>query len=296
MGITAWAGKDFYAVLGVPSEATPADVKQAFHALAKAHHPDVTTLSLDTETRFAEVSEAYEVLSDPRLRERYDESRAAVTTPEVRTSSRGQEVRAPEPGVPVSAGDVEFHAARLNGQGWFALIALGVLVLAVAGFTALSWFWSLDALSANGGPTVSAEARVGQTYYIDSGLGPSPGSTEATVQVESVTASAKLEAAESGTITTVPIRLVACRQEPGVAPVDIVPADQVRSQCTSVRVLTPGDTLEVGEAADHLLYELPLTAAGDYVDLSATLGYSQGRRDAEVTVTSESSTRIHSRR
>ena len=289
MGTNAWVGKDFYAVLGVPSDATTADITQAFHALAKAHHPDVQTGSLDTKTRFAEVSEAYEVLSDPSLRARYDASRAAVATHDVRTSSRGQEAHAPERDVPFSAGEVELGAAARNGQGWFALIALGVFVLAVAGFSAVSWFWGLHTLSANGATRVSADARVGQTYYIDSGLGPSPGSTEATVQVDSVSASAKLTAA-SGAITTVPIRLVACRQMPGVAPIDIVPADDVRSQCSSVRVLAPGDTLDVGEAADHLLYELPITATGEYTDLSATLGYSQGRRDAEVTA--ESTARI----
>lgn len=296
MGTKAWAGKDFYAVLGVPSDATTAEIKQAFHALAKVHHPDVQTLWLDTEARYLEVSEAYEVLSDPMLRARYDDSRAPVTTPEMTTGSRHEEARPPRQDVPFSAGDVEFHAARLNGKGWGALVGLGVLVLAVLGITALSWFWSLEALSANGAPTVSADAQVGQTYYVDSGLGPSRGMTEASVQVRSVTASAKIEAPGTVTITTVPIRLVACRQKPSVAPVDIVVADQVSSQCASVRVLVPGDVVDVGEAADHLLYELPLTAAGDYRDLSATLGYSQGGRDAEVTATSEPSTRIHAHR
>jgi hypothetical protein len=199
-----------------------------------------------------------------------------------------------QPYVPLTPGEVEFQRARLYGQGWFALIGLGVVVLAVVGFAALSWFWNLDALSVNGVPTVSGEGRIGQTFYIDSGIGPAPGSTEATVQVQSVTASTKFQAADSGTITTVPIRLVACRQETDIAPIDIVLADQVRSHCTSVRALTPGGTLAVGEAADQLLYALPLTAAGDYIDLSATLGYSQGRRTAEVTA--ESSTTVHARR
>jgi hypothetical protein len=293
MGASTWVDKDYYAVLGVPSDATPTDIKQAFHALAKVHHPDVQTVSLDTETQFADVYEAYEVLSDPRLRAEYDESRAPATTPEVRTTSHGQQVRAPEPDLPLNLGEVEFHAARLNGRGWFAFIAVGVVVLAIVGVLSASWLWTTRALYAQRAAAVSADGRVGQTFYLDTGIGPSVGSAEATVQVESVTATAKLNAAGSG-ITTVPIRLVDCRPKPNVAPVDIVLADQVLSQCSSVRVVTPGDTLEVGSATGQLLYELPLTAQGDYVDLSVTLDYSQGRQAGEVTAESPAPwTKVH---
>jgi len=282
MGESTWDDKDYYAVLGVPLDATPADVKRAFHTLVKVHHPDVQTVSLDTETDFAEVYEAYEVLSDPRLRAEYDESRAPTTAPEVRTTSHGQPRRAPEPDLPSNLGEIEFHAARLNGRGWFDFIAIGVVVLAIVGLMAASSFGTTHALFAQRPAAVSAEGRVGQTFYVDTGIGPAIGSAEATVQVESVTATTKINAAGSG-MTTVPIRLVNCRPKPYVAPVDLVLADQVLSQCLSVDVVAPGDTLEVGRATGQLLYELPLTAQGDYVDVSATLDYRQGLKKGEVT-------------
>jgi molecular chaperone DnaJ len=62
---------DYYEVLGVPRDASDADVKKAFRRLARELHPDVSE-ETDTEHRFREVAEAYEVLSDPERRQTYD--------------------------------------------------------------------------------------------------------------------------------------------------------------------------------------------------------------------------------
>jgi DnaJ-class molecular chaperone len=64
--------KDPYRVLDVPRSADQAAIKQAYRKLAKALHPDRNPGSKQAEQRFREVTEAYDVLSDPGKRARYD--------------------------------------------------------------------------------------------------------------------------------------------------------------------------------------------------------------------------------
>ena len=64
--------KDYYAIMGVPRDATPEQVKQAYRKLARKYHPDVSK-EKDAEARFKEVGEAYEVLRDPEKRAAYDQ-------------------------------------------------------------------------------------------------------------------------------------------------------------------------------------------------------------------------------
>jgi curved DNA-binding protein len=65
--------QDYYAVLGVPKSATQKDIKAAYRKLARQHHPDVNPGDKSAEDRFKQVGEAYEVLSDPDKRTKYDE-------------------------------------------------------------------------------------------------------------------------------------------------------------------------------------------------------------------------------
>ena len=67
---------DLYDVLGVPGTASEAEIRRAFHALAKRYHPDVNPGSPDAARRFVEVGGAAETLLDARRRASYDESRA----------------------------------------------------------------------------------------------------------------------------------------------------------------------------------------------------------------------------
>jgi molecular chaperone DnaJ len=64
--------KDFYETLGVARGANADEIKRAYRALARKHHPDVAENKAEAEHRFKEINEAYEVLSDPRKREQYD--------------------------------------------------------------------------------------------------------------------------------------------------------------------------------------------------------------------------------
>ncbi len=65
--------KDFYEVLGVPRTASQKEISSAFRKLARKHHPDLNAGNKEAEARFKEISEAHEVLSDPKKRELYNE-------------------------------------------------------------------------------------------------------------------------------------------------------------------------------------------------------------------------------
>jgi DnaJ-class molecular chaperone len=65
--------RDYYKTLGVERAATAAQIKSAYRKLARKHHPDVNPGKKDAEQRFKEINEAYQVLSDPEKRKKYDE-------------------------------------------------------------------------------------------------------------------------------------------------------------------------------------------------------------------------------
>ncbi len=65
--------KDYYSTLGVAKTATDKEIKQAYRKLARKHHPDVNPNDKGAESRFKDLTEAYEVLGDPVKRKKYDE-------------------------------------------------------------------------------------------------------------------------------------------------------------------------------------------------------------------------------
>lgn len=70
---TSRTHKDYYVVLGVGRNATQKEIKDTYRKLARKYHPDANNSSKETEEKFKEVSEAYEVLKDPKKRKEYDE-------------------------------------------------------------------------------------------------------------------------------------------------------------------------------------------------------------------------------
>lgn len=67
------AGRDYYQVLGVNRNASAKEIKQAYRRLARKHHPDVNPGDKSAEAKFKEINEAYEVLSNPEKRRKYDQ-------------------------------------------------------------------------------------------------------------------------------------------------------------------------------------------------------------------------------
>lgn len=100
--------KDYYQTLGVARGATDADIKKAFRKLAREFHPDVAKDKKKAEEKFKEINEAYEVLSDPDKRKKYDELGANWKS--------GAEFR-PPPGYEHFGGQRGFRGGAGGGRG-----------------------------------------------------------------------------------------------------------------------------------------------------------------------------------
>jgi molecular chaperone DnaJ len=91
------AKEDFYKILGVKKDAKPDEIKKAYRRLARKYHPDVNPGDKAAEDRFKQMSEAFDVLSDPKKRKVYDRfgqysdnlANAAEAGPAGATYSRG---------------------------------------------------------------------------------------------------------------------------------------------------------------------------------------------------------------
>ena len=104
-----WAEKDYYKMLGVSKDATAAEIKKSFRALAKKHHPDSNENDPKSEAKFKEVSEAYDVLSNETTRKEYDEARSLFGGGGFRVPGTG--------GFPGAGGAANFDFSDLLNRG-----------------------------------------------------------------------------------------------------------------------------------------------------------------------------------
>ena len=103
--------KDFYKILGVDKKSTADEIKKKYRSLARDLHPDKTSGDVALEEKFKAVSEAYDILSDPKKRAEYDEARSLF--------ERGG-FRAPTGGGNYQGGDFSDIFAGGNPQDIFA--------------------------------------------------------------------------------------------------------------------------------------------------------------------------------
>ena len=82
--------KDYYKILGVPKDADAATIKKAYRKLAKDLHPDANSGDKKIEEKFKAVSEAYDVVSDPKRRAEYDEAQRYGAAGPMSGGRRGQ--------------------------------------------------------------------------------------------------------------------------------------------------------------------------------------------------------------
>src|SRR5438045_7119240 len=64
---------DYYETLGVPRKAESEDIRKSYRKLARKYHPDLNPGDKSSEERFKNVQEAYDILSDPKKRQMYDQ-------------------------------------------------------------------------------------------------------------------------------------------------------------------------------------------------------------------------------
>jgi len=104
---------DLYVVLGVPHEASEADIKRAYRRLARRYHPDINPGDGTAEMRFRQILQAYETLVDPERRHRYDAGGAPL---------------APEPPRPSGFEGFDFSGAGLDRDSTFGELFADVIV------------------------------------------------------------------------------------------------------------------------------------------------------------------------
>ena len=98
---------DFYVILGVERDATPAEVERAYTRLARRYHPDINPGDREAEAFFRRVADAYQTLRDPARRREYDSDGAPqVVTQETTVEFQGFDFSTPAAGASATFGEL----------------------------------------------------------------------------------------------------------------------------------------------------------------------------------------------
>ncbi len=107
---------DYYDTLGVPRKADADEIRKAYRKLARKHHPDLNPGDKSAEERFKNVQEAYDILSDPKKRQMYDQYGFYSESGFPGAGSAGSASQAPHPGMDFGGFDFsDFSAGARQG-------------------------------------------------------------------------------------------------------------------------------------------------------------------------------------
>src|SRR5260370_41355074 len=113
--------QDYYKPLGVDRKASDAEMKSAYRKLARKFHPDVNPNNKEAEARFKQINEAYQVVSDPEKRKKYDELGAdwehGVSQEEMMRRYAQQQSAAGAGGADFGGGDFSDFFSQFFGGG-----------------------------------------------------------------------------------------------------------------------------------------------------------------------------------
>jgi molecular chaperone DnaJ len=108
---------EYYETLGVPRTASVDDIRKAYRKLARKHHPDLNPGDKSSEDRFKNVQEAYDVLSDPKKRQMYDQYGFYSESGYAGANPGGASGKAPHPGMDFNGFDFSDFPGAGPGSG-----------------------------------------------------------------------------------------------------------------------------------------------------------------------------------
>jgi len=154
---------DLYRVLGVSRRATDSEIRSAYRRLARRHHPDVSS-SPDANERFAKISEAYRILSDPKKKNLYDNG-APATPKTTFYASRAAEVVAYQRKIDKVVDEMIAHE-RQETAARSQAVTLVVTLFISAFFVALAKPLIIEEFNLIGRIAVIALSLIGARYLV----------------------------------------------------------------------------------------------------------------------------------